>query len=243
MKKGEQPELSAKWWKQSAPDGLRSAGRLGDALKEYEAAHRRFEAKGGTPEAEAASEALDAAAAAAKAVIAEAGKANGGPEMAATVECLKKFDRVIAAARKWIDERTEEPDEGEFGNREAYHEYLLIALKRLRGANAMNFGVVLGKKAEDHRLALHKSKSAKALAALLVQATGLHQMTFGVARVDEKRNDIMALDLEGRQLPGLAKKGTRMLKRLQPLPFKQLKLAKDGKDLDDLDDAEDTDTD
>ncbi len=240
MKKGEQPELSARWWKSSQPDGLRSAGRLEDALKDYAAAHHRFEGDSGEPQAEAASEALDAVAAAARAAIAEAGKIKGSQEMEWTVDALKKFDRPIGAARKWIEERTEEADDSEFGDPEIYHDYLLIALKRLRGSGQMNFGIVLGKTAQDHRLALHKGKSGKALAAMLVKQTALHQMTFGIARTDANRGDVMLLDVEGRDLPGLAKKGTRMLKRFKPLPFKQLKLSPDDKDLDD-DDSEDDD--
>ena len=244
VKKGEQPELSARWWTRSQPQGLRSAGRLEEALKQYNSARRKFESDRGEAEAEAASEALDSVAAAAKAVIAEAGKAKGGaPELEWTAECLKRIDRPIAAARKSILTQTEEDAAGEFGDPEVYHEYLLTALKRLHGSGTMNFGLVLGKKAEDHRLALHKAKSAKALATLLVQETGLHQMTFGTARADAKRGDVMVLDLEGRQLPGLAKKGTRMLKRFKPLPFKQLKLAVAGRDVDDVDDPDDADTD
>ena len=243
MKKGEQPELSARWWTRSQPQGLRSAGRLEDALKNYEVARRRFESESEEPRAEAASEGLDAVAAAAKTVIGEAGKAKGAPELEWTAECLKRIDRPIAAARKWILAQTEDAADGDFGDPELYHEYLLTALKRLRGSAAMNFGLVLGKKAEDHRLALHKSKSAKALATVLVQQTGLHQMTFGIARADSKRGEVMVLDLEGRQLPGLAKKGTRMLKRFKPLPFRQLTLALAGRDLDDVDDPDDADTD
>ena len=243
MKKGEQPELSARWWKSSQPDGLRSAGRLEDALNDYEVARHKFETNTDGDTAEAASKALDGVASAAKPVLAEAGKAKAKPDMEWTVDALRKLDRPIAAARKWIAVRVADSAEGEFGDPEIYHEYLLTALKRLRGSDAMNFGLVLGKTAEDHRMALHKSKSAKALAAVLVQATGLHQMTFGIARSDEKRSDVMVLDIEGRQLPGLAKKASRMLKRFKPLPFKQLKLAMAGRDVDDLDDPDDKDTD
>jgi hypothetical protein len=237
VKKGEQPELLVRWWKSSQPAGLRGAGRLEDALKDYETARRRFESDSGAPQAATAYDALDAVAAAARAAATEAAKVKGNPEMEWTVDALKKFDRPIGAARKWIEDRTEEADDGEFGNTELYHEYLLIALKRLRGSKAMNFGIVLGKTREDHRLALHKGKSGKALAAVLVKQTGLHQMTYGIARTDATRGDVMVLDVEGRELPGLAKKGTLMLKRFKPLPFKQLKLRPDDADIDD--DADD----
>ncbi len=46
MKKNEQPEFSAKWWKSSQPKGLKSAGRLEDALKDYEAIKKKLDASG-----------------------------------------------------------------------------------------------------------------------------------------------------------------------------------------------------
>ena len=50
-------------------------------------------------------------------------------------------------------------------------------------------------------------------------------------------------NLEGRQLPGMGKKGARMLKKFKPLPFTKLALIVDGQEVADLDDPEDTDVD
>jgi hypothetical protein len=230
---GEQPELSARWWARNQPDGLSSAGRLEAMLKHYEMAERRFDRSGAQAEAEVVFDALIGVAAAAKAVVAEAAKAKKQPEMEATVACLNKFPRVIAAARQATAEQVEDDDGGKFGAPEAYQRYLLGALKRLRGAGQMNFGMVLGKKPEEHRIALQKSKSGKALAGMLVQATGLRQMTFGIARNDEARGDTMVLEPDGRDLPGLARKGSRMLKEFQPLPFKKMKVTGEEEDDDD----------
>ncbi|MBW4091349.1 MAG: hypothetical protein HIU82_09600 [Proteobacteria bacterium] len=265
MKKGEQPELSAKWWKDSQPKGLKTAGKLDDALKDYDGAKRKLLQAGDAEAGAAANGALDAIESAAKAVSAEAGKAKNAPEMDWTVDALKKLDRLIAAERKFVDENVED-DDGMFSDPDVYHEYLLKSLKRLRSAGEMNFGVVLGKKAEDHRLAVNKAKGGKGLAGMLARETGLHAMTFGVALtpkaageveaeqnegesqddgegMGDERSSVLILQLEGRQLPGLKKKLTKMLKRFKPVPFKSVKLMVDGKEVEDLDDPEDTDTD
>jgi len=242
MKKGESPQFSARWWKSSQPKGLKSAGGLESALKDYETVKGKLESGGEEPEAKAANAALDGIDKAVKAAVAEASKTKSD-EMTATVDCLKKFDRLYAAERKWIEDHAEASDDSAFGDPEAYHEYLLKMLKRLRSSGEMNFGFVLGKKPEDHRLALHKSKSSKGLANILVKQTGIHQMTWGVARPDEERGGLLVLTLEGRLLPGMGKKAGRMLKKFKPLPFKKLALVADGQEeLEDLE-APDTDAD
>ncbi|HET8995252.1 MAG TPA: hypothetical protein VFN42_01155 [Acetobacteraceae bacterium] len=243
MKKGETPEFTVKWWKGSQPKGLKSAGGLESALKDYETAKGKLESSGEDTDADAASKAMDDIIRAVKAVITEASKTKSD-EMTATTDCLKKFDRLYAAERKWIEEHTEASDDNAFGDPEVYHVYLLTMLKRLRSSGEMNFGFVLGKKPEDHRLALHKSKSSKGLANILVKQTGIHQMTWGIARPDEERGGLLVLTLEGRVLPGMAKKAGRMLKKFKPLPFKKLALVVDGKEeLEDLEAADVADDD
>lgn len=267
MKKGEQPDLSAKWWKDSQPKGLKSAGKLDDALKDYDGAKRKLEQAGDEAAGAAANGALDAIESATKAVIAEAGKAKGAPEMEWTADALKKLDRLITAERKFVAEHTEEDDDGQFSDPDVYHTYLLKTLKRLRTSGEMKFGVVLGKRAEDHRLALHKSKGGKALASMVARETGLHAMSFGIARtpaaageveaeqqegesqaqdgdgLGDEKSSTLILELEGRQLPGLKKKLTKMLKKFKPLPFKSVKLMVEGKEVEDLNDPDDADDD
>jgi hypothetical protein len=242
MKKGEQPEFSAKWWKSSQPKGLKIADRLEVALKVYEGAKKRLESGGDEDNAKAAKDALGMVEAAVGAVVSEASKDRKSPEMALTVEVLKKYDRLYSVEEEWIEDHSEKVDDSEFADPKAYHDYLIGALKRLHGGT-MNFGFVLGKKAEDHRLALHRSKGSKALANDLVKQTGLHAMTFGTAMADENRAGVMVLVLEGRQLPGMQKKGERMLKKFKPLPFTKLAVFVDGKEVKDIEDPEDTDVD
>ena len=239
MKKGETPQFSVRWWKGSQPKGLKSASGLESALKDYETAKGKLESTGEDTDAKVAYTALSGIDKAVKPVVAEASKAKSD-EMTATVDCLKKFDRLYAAERNWIEEHTEASDDGAFGDPEVYHAYLLTMLKRLRSSGEMNFGFVLGKKPEDHRLALHKSKSSKGLANILVKQTGIHQMTWGIARPDEERGGLLVLTLEGRVLPGMGKKAGRMLKKFKPLPFKKLALVVDGKEeLEDLEAPDD----
>ncbi len=243
MKKGEQPEFTAKWWKSSQPKGLKSAGKLEDALKEYESVRKKLEL-GGDPDAvKSVKDALGAVESAVDAVVSEASKDKKNPEMGFTVDALKKFDRGYATEQAWIEEHGEEDDDGMFSDPEVYQAYLVQGLKRLRSSGQMNFGMVLGKKAEDHRLALHKSKSPKALASMVARETGLRQMTFGTAVPDENRALTLMLNLEGRQLAGIKKKGERMLKKFKPLPFIKLVLLVNGQEVEDLADPEDTDTD
>ena len=264
MKKGEKPAFSATWWKGSQPKDLKSAGALESALKSYEGAKGKLGSSGSGDDADAAAKALDGVEKAAKTVITEASssKLKGNAEMVATADCLKKFD--YGKEHKWIDQHVEE---GMFSDPDVYKQYLKNALKKLNkmsevpgddtddddevddGDNdegdlgkGMNFGFVLGKKAEQHRMALHKSKSAKALGNMLAKETGIRKFTFGVARPSENKGE-MVLELEGPQVPGLGKKGARMLKKFKPLPFTTIVLMIDGQVVKDIDDPEDTDTD
>ena len=243
MDKGEQPEFDARWWQKNRPDGLKSAGELAHALDNYTTAKGKLKKSGDIRDADDTWEALDDVKKAVKAVIAEASKAKGNAEMDATVDCLKKFDRGYAQQLKWIDEQIKEGDDSEFANPEAYRKYLFTALKRLRSSGEMNFGLVLGNNVEEYRMALHRSKAPRALAAMLVKETGVHQMTFGIARPDKGEAGALVLTLEGHQLAGMAMKGARMLKEFMPLPFKKVSLVVDGEEAEDLDDRNDPDTD
>jgi hypothetical protein len=244
VKKGEQPEFSAKWWKDSQPKGLKTASQLEDALKGYDGAKKKLEKGRDSDSAQAAKDALGGIETAVKAVIAEASKIKNNPDMDATVDTLKKFGRAYGTEEAWIEEHwDDDDDESVFADPEAYQKYLLGALKRLRSSGQMNFGFVLGKKAENHRLALHKSKGTKALGNMLVQQTGLHQFTFGVAVPDPDQPMTLRLMLEGRQLPGMQKKGARMLKKFKPLPFMKFRMFVDGAEVQDLPDPDDTDVD
>jgi hypothetical protein len=242
VKKGEQPELSAKWWVGSQPKGLKSATKLEMALKAYENAKKKLESGGDEDAAAFARDVLGGVETAVDAVVAEASKDKKNPEMGFTVDALDKFKKLFGTEHAWIEGHIK-VDEGMFSDPEVYHDYLTTGLKRLRSAGQMNFAFVLGKKAEDHRLALHKSKSPKALGSTLANETKLHAFTFGWARPDPDAAMTIRLNLEGRQLPGMKKKGERMLKKFKPQPFQKIILIVDGKEVEDLLDPEDTDVD
>ena len=80
MKKGEQPELSAKWWSGSQPKGLKSADKLESALKSYEGARKKLESSGAEDVGKSARDALGSVETAVDAVIAEASKDKKNPK-------------------------------------------------------------------------------------------------------------------------------------------------------------------
>ncbi|MDE2006952.1 MAG: hypothetical protein KGI51_10325 [Rhodospirillales bacterium] len=238
MKQGEKPELSAAWWKRSQPKGLRTADRLEDAFKEWEGAERKM-ARAADPETlDLAEESLEDIDTATRAVIAEAKRAKSktNPEMDWTVNCLEQLPRLTDAQRKKIEKLQEDADARIFATPDSYRAYLLVGLKRMHSGTPMNFAMVLGRAPEDHRMALHKSKSQKSLLTMLVRETKLHQGTWGKAAADQNRDGMIVMALDGKQLPGLAKRATLMLHAYQPLPYKKVRLKVEGKDADDLED-------
>ena len=269
MKKGESPKLSAKWWKDSQPVDVKkkpllsTAGKLDDALKDYEAAKAKLEKDRDADAGDAAKKALDAVGKAADAAGSEAGKIKGNDEATWTAAALKQLGSLIDSEGRWIAENADE-DDGMFGDPDVYRIYLKKTLKKLRSAGELNFGVVLGRKPEEHRLAFNKAKAPRALGAMLVRETKLHIMTFGTAMtpkeageqesqesqgnegpeggMGEERPIVLILNLEGKPLPGLAKKLGKMLKKFKE-PFKAVKLMVDGKEVADEIDPNDTDED
>ena len=266
MKKGESPELSAKWWSGSRPEDkkkeLKSADKLESALKDYETAKSKLEKGPDSDLAALATKALDAVEKLAGDVGSEAGKVKGNDAMTWTAEFLKKIAVPIAKERRWILENGDE-DDGMFTDPDAYRIYLRKTLKRIKSAGEMNFGAVLGKKAEDHRIAFHKSKSGRPLASQLMKETGLHVMAFGTAlttkavgeeeggesQSSEREDDLadlkastLILDIKEKIPPGLGRKLTKMLKKFK-VPFKSVVLKLDGKEVPDEVDPNDTDTD
>ena len=92
MKDGETPVLSAKWWKQNEPPGLRSATRLETALRMYEGALRRFDATSAEREAEEVFDALDDVDDAAGACEAEAAKlAKNADRVERMAETVRRY--------------------------------------------------------------------------------------------------------------------------------------------------------
>ncbi len=200
--------MSARWRRDNQPKGLKSAAELANALRDYEAPKAALEPAGQARDANHALNAPEEVKKPVKAVLAETSKAKGKAEREAATDCLPTFDLGGARQVKWIDEHTAGSDGSAFADPEAYQDYLVAALKRLRSSDEMNFGLVLGKTAKDHALVLHQSNAARTLAMTLVKETGIQQMTFGTARPAKDKAGVLVLTLEGKQFPGMSKTAT-----------------------------------
>ena len=124
-----------------------------------------------------------------------------------------------------------------------YRPVLLRQLKRLKATGRAGFGMVLGKRATEHRLLMAPNRPARSLAGTLARQTGLQIMTWGEVAPHADRPATLQLSLEGQHLPGLCKKGARMLRAFRPLPFSHLVLVRDGAEVADMPDPTDDDAD
>ena len=242
MKKGEQAQFSAKWWKDSQPHGMTKARPLEVALHAYEEAKHALETHPSPQAARKADAALDAIEAALKAVIAEAARSRT-PESVATADVLKHLD--LDKERAWVTAHAKPADDDDDDSpfsEAGYDAYLRKSQKRLRGG-PMNFAAVLLRKPADHRLALHRVQPPMTLGHLLMRETGSHLMTYGTACADPAKPRAIQLTIEGRQLPGMKKKLTRMLRAFRPLPFVVITLHTGGSEIEDVVDPDDLDDD
>lgn len=98
----------------------------------------------------------------------------------------------------------------------------------------MQFAVVLGKQAADHRMSLHPTRAGRSQLKTLRDDTGLKLGTWGSTEVDESRRDTLVLVLEDRALPGLSKKLQAWLK-LMGAPIRKVAIKVDGQELADED--------
>ncbi|MBI4692899.1 MAG: hypothetical protein HY749_02670 [Gammaproteobacteria bacterium] len=248
MKKNATPELSLRWWQDNGPDGLDDKA-FESALKDYESAADKLEDD--EAHLESCLRALTAIENAAKKLATEAGKAAKTPpkktkatpdDFVYTGQALDRIDKVVAAARKEAEASAEASDDGALGSPEAYKKYLKSVLRKVK-ARPMNFAVAIGAKAPQHRFVFHRTKAGTAMVAALRKETGLAKLSFGVASVDPAAPLVLRLALEGPQLPGLKKKGERVLKLYKPLPYSKIVLLLAGKEVEDLPDPEDVDVD
>lgn len=125
------------------------------------------------------------------------------------------------------------PDIFDPAEKEDYRAYLLRALQQLRIAGTANFAIAFGAKPYQHRMALARQQSPRALSSRLMSRTGLHTATWGVAEPHPERKATLLLTLEGHALVGLKKKGEQMLRLYQPLPMRRIAPWLDGVELED----------
>jgi hypothetical protein len=123
---------------------------------------------------------------------------------------------------------------------DTFRPYILAKLRQVKLSGTAHFALVLGRKPQEHRMAMHRSVGPRSLAATLVRKTGLHAVTWGVAEPHPERAAVLRLSVEGRLLSGLCKKGGRMLQAHRPLPFARMVLWSAGAELAELPDPLET---
>jgi ribosomal protein L12E/L44/L45/RPP1/RPP2 len=129
--------------------------------------------------------------------------------------CAAEREALAEAARRAEEEAGEEEDEAEepdLLSRDTLVKGLKLALKQ-----PIFFAAAEGD--DGLRMIVHKSRAASSLASRLKKAIGASVVACGVAQPDPARAKRLQLTLEGKSLPGLAKKAKALLKDLQPLPF------------------------
>lgn len=246
MKKGETPELSAKWWKASQPKGLSSGGRFEMALKAHEVTTAGFAKEANADRLKAALNTLDAVKDAAQKVIAEAGKAKNDAEMEFTVQALKKIDfaKETKALEGAVQDDEDEDDPSTLADPKEYANALRKSLKRVK-STPVNWGFLVGKKPVQHRFLVHRSKSGRALAA--AAAKELNQspkISFGTTIRSPDDDTTIILTVQGAMLAGLATRIKKMLLKMKPQAVTDVILMVDNQvvpetvDPDDVDEAD-----
>ncbi|MGE0387172.1 MAG: hypothetical protein AB7Q97_20810 [Gammaproteobacteria bacterium] len=256
MKKNATPQLTAAWWNSNLPDALASANDFAKALAAYEIAAAAARKSGGADAHEALGTALAALAKSADKLRAEAEKAAKAPpkkggtaeDYQNTVDALKKAGKLIDVAAKEAqkaaadvgDEEGEAEDADSSGlldDEDRYRKFLKMHMTKLKKA-ALTFGVGLGKKPDQHRVLFHKTKGGQQLANVIKRDTKLKALTFGVAGAHAEKPNVLVLNLDGKQLPGLKKKFREMFKHWKPLPFDQVMIMLEGNEVEDLPDVD-----
>ncbi|GMG82660.1 hypothetical protein LNKW23_18730 [Paralimibaculum aggregatum] len=250
MKSASQITLSKAWWKKEAPDGLKKSAPAFE--KALEAFARADAALGkGRPDAEidAFEGALSGLAGAGRQVAAEAkdlekkaADRKAGAELANTVAVMgKPLAREIDAQRRKLEPLEDAVAAGDFGTPEAHKAFLAKwAPKIKRGTVSFAIGLP-SNKPEEMRFNFHMSKDPRGLANPLKKHAGAKKFTFGragtlklAAEVGEE--DVgartLCLHLEGRRIPGLAKRIRLMLKKLGFSQFGRVKVLEGGTELD-----------
>jgi hypothetical protein len=100
------------------------------------------------------------------------------------------------------------------------------------------FAFAVASKPEDCKLVLKRKGNPKVLAQIVKKKTELPKVTFGMAGPDKDDKQTLVLNIMGKQLPGMAKKGKQLLKINKLMPYKKVKLMIDGQEVEDLPDDE-----
>ncbi len=257
MKSASSITLAKAWWKKEAPDGLKKSGAAFEkALDDYARAEGALNGARADAAAKAFEKALEALLAAAKQVAAEAKdlekKAKdkkAKADLANTVAVMgKPLAKEVAAARARIAAlgAEEEEEDGAFGTAAAHAAFLKKWAPRIKRGQ-VSFAVGLpSNKPEEMRFNFHLTKDGRGLANALKKEAGAKKFTFGRAGTEglaeaHGEEDVgartLCLHLEGRRIPGLAKRVKLMLKTLGVSQFGRVKILEGGVEIEGADET------
>jgi hypothetical protein len=239
-------ELAPAWWKKARPDGLGGAAeKFADALEAHARARKALAARPDARRIAAAEAALDALEDAGRAVAAEAKAGAKAARDKADATALKQtaaamgrpLARALAEAREVLGELAEAAEAGEFGEAEAHAAYLRRLAPRLR-RHSFNFALAVpSSDPAEIRIMLDRKKAGRTLMGRLRKATGARRLTFGVAGMQGLAQELghhdvaartLVLKVEGRQIPGLAKRVRLMMRAMKLSQFARVRVIGEG---------------
>lgn len=250
MKKGEQPQLSAAWWKKNQPADLPTNAELEKAFSTVEQGLVRLKDKPSPALGDAVKKCIDQLAASLKKAQAELDKLLKAPpkkpnfdstDLENTLEVIKKFPKLLEETRQQVAAQLSTPEDDalpETGleKSEVYAAQLKALLPKLK-LKPFAFGLAVN--AESTRILFDATKAGKSLAekasTLLDKPLG---KTWGTTVFDEKRPNVLLLSLEGPTLAGAKLKTEKTFKALALTTFVKVVFVLAGKEL--PDEADDT---
>lgn len=246
-------QLNKDWWKREQPKGIerKSGAAFLSAIAAFADSSGKLAkaVKAGNSDAavqlsQEAADRIDALEDAGKAVAAEVKRllrpapadAKVRLDLENTLAVMgKPLARELDSLRGGLDAMDAGPAEEDISGAEAYTAYLRKWMPKLK-KGAYSFALVMpGKQAEDIRISVHRTKDGKALAGALRKSVGGGKFTWGIAAAERQRDDVeddsaktLILALDGKRIPGLAKKVKIMFRELGVPVFRKVKILVDG---------------
>lgn len=169
-----------------------------------------------------------------------------------TVTALKKsFVKILADNRKTYDQAKaglNGAGDDPFASNDAHTAYLKGEVSKLRRRELKFCLALTSNKPSEMRFNFSPSKGGRALVGPIKKSCTVKKFTFGTAMAasiaegveeDEAKARTLVLKLEGKRIPGLAKRVKLMLRQLGISSFNLVKIMEDGKDIDSADDTAD----
>lgn len=254
MKSASQISLSKAWWTKEAPDGLKKSGvafeKALTAFAKADAALGKGKPQDEIDDFEAALAALSTAgkqvATEAKDLEKKQADKKLKSDLSNTVAVMgRPLAKAIETERKKLEPLEEAVAAGAFGSPEEHKAFLnKWAPKIKRGTISFAIGLP-SNKPEEMRFNFHVSKDPRGLANPLKKHAHAKKFTFGRAGTLKLAEEVgeddvgartLCLYLDGRRIPGLAKRVKLMLKKLGVSQFGRVKILEGELELDAADD-------